>query len=370
MVREMACDNPLARGRELALVRSRSHSSACGASLIDVLVGLAVGLVVTIIVYQTFLALDSIRRTATATADLQSSGAFALFTLATQIGNAGAGLAAAARWLDTCPPTADIVTSLRPIDVLITDGGRADVPDSLVVRQALATTVGMPAAFASPAPAGSNFHIESPDGFAAGDRVVAISRSGVCAMSQITAIGAPSGGIVDIAHAPVAVDLPATSVLLNLGPAGRASTMRYDVVAGTLRSTDLTNGDAPAPLVPNIVNLKFQYGIDVDGDGVLDTWAGAAPPGAWAPATLLAAPRATLERIKAVRMGIVARSERPDRTLTRGYQWVLFDCASDDKASCPGRLAGTIAGSASGSYRYRTYETIVPLRNVIWNRGR
>ncbi|HEX6138492.1 MAG TPA: PilW family protein [Casimicrobiaceae bacterium] len=366
----MACSNSAARGGDRAIPRLRPDARACGASLIDVLVGLAVGLVATIIVYQTFLALDGIRRTAAATADLQSGGAFALFALATQIGNAGAGLSSAARWLDTCPPTADIATSLRPIDVLITDGGRADAPDSLVVRQALATAVGMPAAFASPAPAGANFRIESPDGFAPGDRVVAISRTGVCAMSQVTAVGAPAGGVVDIAHAPVAVDLPATSVLLNLGASGRASTTRYDVVSGTLRSTDLANGDAPAPLVPNIVNLKFQYGVDVDGDGILDTWAGAGASGAWAPATLLAAPRATLQRIKAVRIGIVARSERPDRTLTRAYQWVLFDCASDDKASCPGRLAGTIAGSASGSYRYRTYETIVPLRNVIWNRGR
>jgi type IV pilus assembly protein PilW len=337
--------------------------------LIDVLVGLAVGLLSMVIVHQAFVVLDTVRRNAAAAADAQSSGAFALFTLASQIGNAGAGTAGAARWLDTCPAATDVTTTLRPIDVLITDGGAADRPDSLVVRQALAPIIATPATFASVAPAGASFRVESPDGFEVGDRVVATSRTGSCAMTQVTAVGASAGGVVELAHSAVSIDLPVTSVLLNLGPATRASTLRYDVVSGALRSTDLANGDAPVPLASNVVNLKFQYGIDSDADGTLDTWVGASSPGAWTPALLLAAPRATLERIKAIRIGIIVRSDRIDRALTRGFHWVLFDCERDDKAACPGRLEGTIAASASGSYRYRAFETVVPLRNVIWNRG-
>ena len=342
---------------------------ARGASLIDVLVGVAISLVAIVIFHQVFLAFDAVRRNVAGTADVQSGGAFALSLLAAQIGNAGAGLANAARWLDTCPGSADVATTLRPIDVLITDGGGADRPDSLVVRQSFATTIGTPAAFASAAPAGADFHVESPDGFAAGDRIAAISRTGTCVVTQVTAVGAPSAGIVDIVHLPVVVDLPSTTVLLNLGPANQPATARYDVARGTLRSTDLGNGDAPVPLVSNILNVKFQYGIDSDGDGGFDTWVAAEASGAWAPSKLLAAPRATLERIKAVRVGVIVRSEHPDRALTGEYRWVLFDCASADKAACPGRLEGTIAASPSGGYRYRVHETVVPLRNVIWNRG-
>ncbi len=340
-----------------------------GASLIDALVGLAIGLLSMVIIHQAFVAIDTVRRHAAAVADAQSSGAFALFALASQIGNAGAGTAAAARWLDTCAATADVTTTLRPIDVLITDGGAAARPDSLVIRQALAPIIATPAAFASAAPAGVSFQVESPDGFAVGDRVVATSRTGSCAMTQVTAIGAPAAGVVELAHSPLTIDLPVTSVLLNLGPASRASTLRYDVVSGTLRSTDLANGDAPVPLTSNVVNLKFQYGIDSGADGTLDTWARATSADSWAPAALLGAPRATLERIKAIRIGIIVRSERVDRALTRSFHWVLFDCELDDKTACPGRLEGTIAGSANGSYRYRAFETVVPLRNVIWNRG-
>lgn len=347
----------------------RATWRAGGTSLIDVLVGVALGMLAMALAYQAFLAFDAIRRNVSATADMQSAGALALSLLATGIGNAGAGLDAAGRALDTCPAVADVATTLRPIDVLIGDGGGADRPDSLVVRQAFATTIATPAAFASAAPAGADFRVESPDGFAPGDRVAAVSRTGTCVATQVSAVGAPAAGIVDIAHAPVAVDLPPGTVLLNLGPAGRPSTTRYDVAGGALRSTDIGNGDAPVPLVSNVVNVKFQYGIDSDGDGGLDTWTAAGSPGAWGAPTLLAAPRSTLERIKAVRVGVIVRSDRPDRALTSAHRWVLFDCAAADKATCPGRLEGTIAGSPSGGYRYRGYETVVPLRNVIWNRG-
>lgn len=342
---------------------------ARGASLIDVLVGLAVALFSVVIVGQAFVAIDALRRNAAAAADAHSSASFALFALTTQIGNAGAGIDAAARWLDTCAVTTDIATTLRPIDVLITDGGAADRPDTLVLRQSLAHANAMPAAFAAAAPAGSNFRVESPDGFAAGDRVVAISRTGACAMTQVSSVEPPVAGVVGVAHTGVALDLPVSSVLLNLGPAAQASTIRFDVASGALRSTDIVNGDAPVPLISNVVNLKFQYGIDSDGDGTLDTWVSAATAGAWSTAAVLAAPRAKLERIKAVRVGITVRSDRIDRSLARSYHWVLFDCELDDKSACPGRLEGTIAASTGGSYHYRTLETVVALRNVIWNRG-
>ena len=340
-----------------------------GVSLVDALVGVAIAMVALVVAHRAFLAFDTVRRNASAAADAQSSGAFALFAIASHVANAGAGIAAASTWLGTCPATADVASTLRPVAVLITDSGRADRPDTLVVRQVLAPMTGVAAAFAAPAAAGAGFRVESADVFRLGDRVIAVSRTGACAMAQVTGLGAPAGGIVDIAHSAVAVDLPATSVLLNAGPAAQAVTTRYDVASESLRTTDLTNGDAPVPLTSNVVNLKFQYGIDSDGDGALDTWVSAASAGAWSPATVLAAPPATLARIRAVRAGIVVRSDRPDRSLTRDYRWVLFDCEAPDKASCPGRLEGTIASSASGAYRYRTYEMVVPLRNVMWNRG-
>ena len=139
--------------------------------------------------------------------------------------------------------------------------------------------------------------------------------------------------------------------------------MRYDVVDGTLRSLDLLTPDAaPNPLASNVVTLKAQYGIDLDNDGFLDTWVAADRP-PWTAASVLAAPAATLLGIKAVRIGLIVKSDAYDREQTRRFNWVLFDCGDADKARCAGRLEGSLPAR----WRYRTYEISVPLRNSIGN---
>ena len=77
----------------------------------------------------------------------------------------------------------------------------------------------------------------------------------------------------------------------------------------------------PNPLASNIVNLKFQYGLDTNNDGFIDTWACAT--GAWAPQNLLGATYPTLAQIKAIRVGIVVQSEQFDRDVG-DFAWTLF----------------------------------------------
>jgi hypothetical protein len=48
---------------------------------------------------------------------------------------------------------------------------------------------------------------------------------------------------------------------------------------------------------------------------------------------------------------------------------VLFDCELANKSACPGRLEGTIPATVGGAYRYRIMETVVPVRNALWNRA-
>lgn len=350
-----------------ASVRPRRPSES-GLTLIDVLVGIAVALVATVVVHHAFVGLAQLRRSASAAADAEHTGSFATSLLAIAADNAGAGVAAAAHWLDSCPASPEIAATQRPVLALVIDGGRSDRPDGLVVRRVLQSRLAAPAAFAAAAPAGSSFRVQSPDGFVVGDRVVAISRTGTCAMAEVTGVTAVAPGVTDIAHTPVEADLPVTSLLLNLGAAARASTLRFDVASGVLRSTDMLNGDAPTPLVSNIANLKLQYGIDRDGDGALDDWVGGSVADGFDAASMLSAPRALLESIVALRIGVVSRSEDFDPQATSDFHWVLFDCELPDRRACPGRLEGSIVGSAAGGYRYGIREVVVPLRNSLWNR--
>src|SRR5207302_9496335 len=122
----------------------------------------------------------------------------------------------------------------------------------IVIRYGVANGLATAVRFAASAPTGDGFVVQAPAGFAPGDYVVASSRTGVCAAATVTSIGAPAPGYLDVAHSAIAEALPDTSLLINLGPANRAQTIRYDVTGGVLRTTDLLNKHAPNPLAPNI----------------------------------------------------------------------------------------------------------------------
>lgn len=343
-----------------------------GFSLIEILVGVLIGLIATAVIFQTFAVSEGFKRNTTAAGDAQQNGLFSTFTLALELANAGNGLATSGQELATCTnvaPYDTTGTTLRPIPVFITAGASASTPDSFIVNYSVANTGVYPSLFVAPAPAGSAYQVQSPTGFAKGDMIVAISQTGACERTKVTNVSAPdANGVVTITHTGATQDFNASSLLFNMGPWDRVQRVQYDVVNGVLRSLDLVDPNAkPNPLASNIVNMKVQYGVDTNADGILDGWvsAAAAP---WQPADLMIANIQAINQVKAIRIGLIVRSAQFDREITSDYNWVLFDCESHDN-TCPGRLTGTIAADPKGgAYRYRIYETVVPLRNQLWNR--
>lgn len=359
-----------------------------GVSLIELMVGLVIGLIATAIILQTFAVSEGYKRNTTSAGDAQQNGLFSSFTLALELANAGNGLAISGLDLATCPNTNDIATTFRPIPAVITDSGDNNTPDSFVLHYSTSNTIVYPALFMAAAPQGATtFSVQSPTGFRVGDMIVPISGGGACEWLKIGNVTAPDvNGIVTITTTTASKQAYANSAtMLTMGPWDRVQRVRYDVAdaAGgpcttastncVLRSTDLNPASpnvapaaAPQPLASNIVNMKVQYGVDTNGDGILDTWVSAANQ-PWRPQDILGATLAGINQVKAIRIGIIVRSAQYDREHTDDFNWVLFDCQTHDNA-CPGRLTGQIAGTANGSYRYRVYETVVPLRNQLWNR--
>ena len=354
--------------------RQRRVGPGCltgGFGLVEVMVGVVIALITILAVQRVVIASESTRRNAQSDADTQQAAQFALARMSFDVANAGAGIVTAARALAACPVTADFAVMTRPIAVVITGGGAPDVPDSVVVRYAVGNFTVLPAYLAAAAPSGASFALRAAMGFAAGDQIIASDRRGTCVRTTVTATRGPSGGVLAVDHDIIASDMPRDAVALDIGPAARTVATRYDVAAGTLRTTDLQGGDAPNPLVSNIVNFKIQYGLDTDGDGALDTWVeatAASGAGDWSSNAVLGATAESLARIRALRVGIIVRGEQFDRAATRSFDWVMFDCDAADKRTCPGRLSGSIAASARGGWHYRVYETVIPLRNLLWSR--
>jgi hypothetical protein len=145
--------------------------------------------------------------------------------------------------------------------------------------------------------------------------------------------------------------------------------------------------------------FKQKKANEMDDNGTIDCWTPADNSGTcgddFTPGAVVQKNLQQINRILAVRIGVVVRSDEPDlRSLTdpgnadlqaeaRALKSatrppvVLFNCSTNN-AACQNRVvvpagAGAPVGSATCGasvicdyWRYRTYETIVPLRNSIF----
>jgi type IV pilus assembly protein PilW len=333
-----------------------------GFSLIEIMVGVVIGLIAVLVIYQVFAAAEGIKRNTTSVGDAQQNGLLSSFMMGIELANASNGVSYSMTELGTCTATADPATNFRPVPVLITDGAADATPDSFVVNYSMAQRLVATAPFTANAAAGANYVVQSPMGFTAGDLILAISMSGDCAASRVTGVAGPDvNGVVTISHTGAPVGFGTAAQLMNLGPKNSGQRVAYDIFGNVLRSTTLwddtgakQNPAVPNPVASNIFNMKLQYGIDNGLGGV--TWTTAT--GQWSAANVMAASISQLSKIRAVRIGFVVQGEQFDKAkyaadLLAPPTWTLFD--------------GTYTGTLTPGFRFRTYEMTIPLRNPIWN---
>ncbi|MDH5285411.1 MAG: PilW family protein [Betaproteobacteria bacterium] len=362
-----------------------------GFGIVEIMVGVVIGLLGLLIIYQALALSEGYKRSTTAGNDAQSVGMVSLFRLAEELGNGGNTISDTGAELAVCPNTGSFATTWRPIPVLINDGGDDFTSDSFEVlagvNRRLVSALDIMVDYA---PATNAVVVQSPLGFHpsnAGEAahrfvIVDIANPALqkCEIATVSPWPAPlnaATGVTTITPVPAFVNTydQGSAWLINLGPGDRIRKLRYDVVNGVLRSTDLlTVGAQPQPIVSNVALMKVQYGVDTDNDRFIDTWINArnAP---WTQAAVLGAPLAQLKQIKAIRVALVVRSAQFERArdaegraavtdVTGDHTVTLFDCRG--LLPCTGEMAGvTIPGT--GGFRYRTFEQVIPLTNQIWN---
>jgi type IV pilus assembly protein PilW len=236
-----------------------------------------------------------------------------------------------------------------------------------------------------------------PYGFALNDVLLLAPETagGQCALTQITADPAalpkpPSPQWVPVAPNVSARFAPAVlgptflggiSRAFNLGPAGNLSFHTWSVANGflQLRATDLSGASAaPSTVVDNVVSIKAQYGFDLtgtfnpDNGMVVSQWSptmistdGVAPAGK----------ASDYQRITALRIAVVARSKAPERPAAGAACSATLDPVIVFGTKNPSSVTAvpmTVNVAVTGDpvdwhcYRYRVFETIVPIRNAAW----
>ena len=375
-----------ASGRSLApSVPSCRTRLPPGFSLVEVMVALVITMIGTIAMMTAFARFEGQKRTTTAGNDAQQAGTYALFEMERQIRTAGSALiqgrsAVYAAWgcaitarnagaavlplPGTLPAPFDVVpATVRALPVIVHAGSGA-------TSDVLAVVSGNPSvrtfgAKIELAAANAVRMKNSTFGYYANDYLLAGDGSGNCALGVI---GAPPD--------PVARDLllrddasPPTGFqgkryLFDLGTRPIFALYGVNAQRNTLQTYDLLqrDGAAAAEISDGIVAMKALYGVDngaggTAGDGIVVAWV--APTGAWAASLLTDGSEAaavSTYRIKAVRLAVVSRVQLGERE-------------SDHVGATTLSLFADVPAAAvtlpiESRYRYKIYDTTIPLHNA------
>ncbi len=323
-----------------------------GFSLVELMVALAIGALTILALMAVGVSFESDKRTTTGGADAQNNGAIALYGLQRDIRQSGYGITA-----PTLSPT------LYTCSMTLPSGGTVPVapvvvnPATSVIPAGDANTDTLLVIFGNSnyeaqgnvivAQSGQNYTMQMPGSFAIGDQVVAAPD--VCAGNLLLR------PVTAVATTTVTAATGTGSTMYNLGPS--PSVLGYAIRGGRLTvcnflTTDCAAGtDATAwvPLADNVVSLRAQYGVDTATtmDGTVDAYNQTTPTTScgWA-------------RVSALRLVLVARNSQYSKTSVTSAA-PTWDGSAD--------TAIDLSGDAEWNhYRYRTFEALVPIRNMVW----
>lgn len=370
-----------------------ARSSARGVTLIELMVGMVIGLLAVLVIAQVALLFEGQKRSTTGGSDAQVNGALSLQMLQRDLQMAGYGITTGSGAGCELRGNRDGVTPpwhgqpMVPVRIVQGTDATRGSPDTIFVM--LSGRPGtsfhaLPVALSrvhrkSDVSLGVNANVNlGAETARAGDLLALIptnTATSWCSVVEVTrdatALGdtiehAESGAWNQDATANIRPGVSFSDVgyavgdqFVNLGTLiYREYALGADTAAGggtalTMRSTDASNAawSAAEVLYPQIVNLQAVYGIDTSAtpDDVVDSWTTVAPttPAGWGAAI-------------AVRVAVVARSttyEKAEVTTTQPtwrpdgntVETLPVDHLSDWR-----------------HYRYKVFEVVVPLRNLLW----
>ncbi len=366
------------------MTRTACRTAPRGVTLIELMVGMAIGLLATLVIAQVLSVSEGRRRTTVSGSDAQVSGSLALYTLQREIQMAGYGVSASTTGLG-CAVTAQRAGTPYPFTlapVIITQGG-AGAPDTILIQSSAKQSYSVPTRVTANHNGATDtvFSVASTVGIAVGDLIVAVppvvDGANWCSVFNVSGIT----GNTQISHAtgtngpwnqaPGATIQPASyaagTYLVNIGP---FATRSMSVSAtNTLQATSFSTATAATTtedLFPDVVNLKALYAKDTNGDGLADTYDATAPTSA-----------AGWQQVKGIRLSVVSRSTQMEKEIVT-FANPLWDVGSTGtvagSAACGGSskcVTLEVGADAAGDvpakhYRYKVYDTFVPLRNLLW----
>ncbi len=382
-------------------MRARTASSprrrSLGLSLVEILVGVAIGLIGIVAIFQAVAVWSKHTQTTSSGGDAQIAGTLALFNIERDLKQAGHGFAKAATPVLGClvsaadnAPVRAFNFGLRPVDIAASAGG---APDTISILYGDSSFYGAEGSFTDAT--ATTKKLRRRAGFKMGDLAVVAVNPGAsaatanCQLVEINDDTNADGYTVAHSAAPytpyyyasapaapprfngASAPVVTSGTMYNLGPQPRLDV--WSIQSNRmLTRTDMIHATAPMQIAEGVVNLKAEYGIDADADGVI-------APGEWT-----ASAPADWRRLLAIRVAVLVRSRQYERNgdpAASGVRAVTPTAANPYYFGDPVNrkfLMTNVNGSADSFddltadpnnwryYRYRVYERVIPLRNMLW----
>ena len=377
--------------------RTNPRRSSAGFTLVELLVAVTIGMVMTLAITMMLVRYESGRRTLTSLNDSSVGGAYVSYALDRVVRSAGSGYAQAWRNSFGCQllvsrsgvtklprtsafpaPFASVPQTVRLAPLVVHAGAGTGGSDVLSVQTGSSGLGESPLRVLPASATTVNLRVPATIGLRADDLVLVFQDGSNCMLQQVAA-GYAGGADQQLDFGGTYADSDINSVLLqNMGatanawitPLGNMTANRplFQLIGvganATLVAHDmlqLDGADTTVAIADGVADLRARYGVDTNDDGVIDSWQDPAVA-PWDAATLLngtAASQISLSRIVAVRIGVILRTSTPERDPTAPASITMF---SDLGTSLE---ATRNLSTAERLLRWRSLDFTVPLRNVL-----
>ncbi len=355
-----------------------------GFTLVELMVGVLLGMITVAIIAQVFAVSESKKRTTTSGADAQVNGALALYAVQRETQISGYGLTSQTGALGckvNYQYSSGAPGSFTLAPVLIEDG--ANGSNIVTLLRSTKNTFAVAMKITENHPADAYYYmVQSSLGVSQGDLMIAVTdpytAAAGCSVVQVhdgasktlnattIPVAGGSGGDWNQQSILPSTGYSAGAYLLNMGT---MSLRKYSINATTnaLQVSELSGTDGkwtdPMDAFQQVVVFRAMYGKDTNNDGSVDTYDNTTPTSSdlW-------------KQVLAIRVVMVARSAQYEKEeiTTKDLQWDVGTTASvAGSSSCSAGKCVTVSLAFLGAdwkhYRYKIYDTVVPLRNVLWN---